>query len=150
MMGFWPRSVASGEERVKHRSRKGIREERVVAQKRVIFIAFAKEDEKSRDLLRGQSLHTESPFEYIDMSVKDPYSSEWKERVRTRIRRSDGVIALLSENSLTASGEKWEITCAVEEKKPLLGLFIYKNDNSKPSEMGSANRALTLRSSVPR
>jgi hypothetical protein len=106
--------------------------------KKVVFIAFAKEDESSRDLLRGQSLNTDSPFEYIDMSVKEPYSSEWKDRVRTRIRRSDGVIALLSENSLSAAGEKWEITCALEEETPLLGIFIYKDDNSKPSEMGSA------------
>lgn len=109
-----------------------------MADKKVVFIAFAKEDEQSRDLLRGQSLNTGSPFEYIDMSVKDPYDKEWKDRVRTRIRRSDGVIALLSENSLSADGEKWEIKCAVEEEKPLLGLFIYKDDNSKPTEVGSA------------
>jgi hypothetical protein len=109
-----------------------------MADKKVVFIAFAKEDERSRDLLRGQSLNTDSPFEYIDMSVKDPYDKEWKDRVRTRIRRSDGVIALLSENSLSADGEKWEIKSAVEEEKPLLGLFIYKDDNSKPTEVGSA------------
>lgn len=103
-----------------------------------IFIAFAKEDERIRDLVKGQSLNTDSPFEYTDMGVKEPYESEWKKRVRTRIRGCDGVIALLSKNSLEASGEKWEITCAIEEGKPLLGLYIYKDDRSKPSEMGSA------------
>jgi hypothetical protein len=108
-----------------------------MAKKRV-FIAFAKEDERIRDLVKGQSLNTDSPFEYVDMSVKEPYDSEWKKRVRTRIKGSDGVIALLSKASLTADGEKWEITCAVEEEKPLLGLYIYKNDRSKPSEMGNA------------
>lgn len=102
-----------------------------------VFIAFAKEDERIRDLIKGQSLHTGTPFEYIDMSVKQAYSSAWKTKVRTRIRGCDGVIALLSKSSLRAAGEKWEIECAVEEKKPLLGLFIYKNDRSKPAEMGS-------------
>jgi hypothetical protein len=67
-----------------------------------IFIAFAKEDERIRDLIKGQSLNTASPFEYVDMSVKEPYSSEWKTRVRTRIRGSDGSIALLSKSSLQA------------------------------------------------
>lgn len=110
---------------------------RTMANKRV-FIAFAKEDERIRDLVKGQSLNTDSPFEYVDMSVKKAYDSEWKKKVWTRIKGSDGVIALLSKNSLTASGEKWEITCAVEEEKPLLGLYIYKNDRSKPPEMGSA------------
>jgi hypothetical protein len=54
--------------------------------------------------LKGQSLNTSSPFEYVDMSVKEPYDSNWKDRVRTRIRRSDGVIVLVSKNSLKSSG----------------------------------------------
>ncbi len=58
-----------------------------MANKKVIFIAFAIEDERQRDFLKGQSLLTDSPFEYVDMSVKEPYDSDWKERVRTRIRR---------------------------------------------------------------
>lgn len=102
---------------------------------KVVFIAFAKEDERQRDLLKGQSLNTRSPFEYVDMSVKEPYSSEWQERVRTRIRRSDGVIALISKNTPGASGEIWEINCAIEEKKPLLGIWAYSDDRTKPSVM---------------
>jgi hypothetical protein len=56
-----------------------------MATKKVIFVAFAIEDERQRDFLKGQSLNTRSPFEYIDMSVKEPYDQEWKERVGTRI-----------------------------------------------------------------
>jgi hypothetical protein len=44
-----------------------------MADKKTIFVAFAIEDETNRNLLRGQSLHTKSPFEYIDMSVKETY-----------------------------------------------------------------------------
>ena len=51
--------------------------------KKVIFVAFAIEDERSRDFLKGQSLHTRSPFEYIDISVKQAYDTDWKNRVRT-------------------------------------------------------------------
>mgnify|MGYP001085550251 CR=1 FL=1 len=101
-----------------------------MADKKVIFVAFAIEDERQRDFLKGQSLNTDSPFEYIDMSVKKAYDSEWKERVRTRIRRSDGVIALVSNNSLTSSGQKWEISCAKEEKKKVLGIWAYKDDRT--------------------
>lgn len=96
----------------------------------MIFVAFAIEDERQRDLLKGQSLNTKSPFEYIDMSVKEAYSSNWKDSVRTRIRRSDGVIALVSKNSLTSSGQKWEIACAFEEKKPVLGIWAYTGDRT--------------------
>lgn len=98
--------------------------------RRTIFVAFAMEDERQRDFLKGQSLNTRSPFEYVDMSVKEAYASAWKEKVRTRIRRSDGVIALISDNSLRSSGQKWEIQCAREEGKQVLGIWAYKDDQT--------------------
>lgn len=106
-----------------------------MADKKVVFIAFAIEDERQRDFLKGQSLNTASPFEFIDMSVKEPYATEWKERVRTRIRRSDGVIALVSRNTLNSSGEKWEISCAKEEGKKMIGLWAYSDDKTKPADL---------------
>ncbi|MEN5219570.1 TIR domain-containing protein [Stenotrophomonas sp. TWI602] len=103
--------------------------------KKVIFVAFAIEDERMRDFLKGQSLLTNCPFEYIDMSVKEAYESDWKSKVETRIRRSDGVIALISSNSLNSSGQKWEVACAQKEGKPVLGMWAYTNDRTKPDFM---------------
>lgn len=99
-------------------------------EKKTVFVAFAIEDERQRDFLKGQSLNTKSPFEYIDMSVKEPYATAWKEKVRTRIKRSDGVIALVSKNSLSSSGEKREIGCAREEGKKMLGIWAYSDDRT--------------------
>lgn len=99
-----------------------------MADKKVIFIAFAIEDERQRDFMKGQSLNTNSPFEYVDMSVKKAYDSDWKTKVRTRIKRSDGIIVLVSKNSLTSSGQKWEIQCAREEGKKVLGIYAYTDD----------------------
>ena len=113
-----------------------------MADKKTIFIAFAIEDESQRNLLKGQSLNTKSPFEYVDMSVKEPYDTAWKDRVRTRIRRSDGVIALVSKNSLASTGEKWEVNCAKEEKKKLIGLWAYTDDRTKPDFL-SGTRIIT-------
>lgn len=101
-----------------------------MADKKVIFVAFAIEDKTQRDLLKGQSLNTKSPFEYVDMSVKEPYDTGWKERVRTRIKRSDGVIALVSKNSLSSTGQKWEIACAKNEEKRVLGIWAYTDDRT--------------------
>ena len=101
-----------------------------MADKKVVFIAFAIEDERQRDFLKGQSLNTKSPFEYVDMSVKQPYDKDWKDRVRTRIRRSDRVIVLVSKNSLTSTGQKWEIECAREEGKKIRGIWAYSDDRT--------------------
>lgn len=99
-----------------------------MADKKVVFVAFAIEDARQKILLKGQSLHTKSPFEYIDMGVTEPYDENWKDRVRTRIRRSDGVIVLVSKNSTKATGQLWEIACAREEKKKLLAIRAYSDD----------------------
>jgi MTH538 TIR-like domain (DUF1863) len=104
-----------------------------MADKKVVFIAFAIEDERQRDFLIGQSLNTKTPFEFVDMSVKEPYDSGWKDRTRTRIRRSDGVIALVSKNSLKSTGQDWEISCAKEEKKKVLGIWAYTDDRTELS-----------------
>ncbi|BBU68742.1 TIR domain-containing protein [Fluviibacter phosphoraccumulans] len=101
-----------------------------MAEKKVVFVAFAIEDEHIRNMIKGQSLLTDSPFEYVDMSVKEAYDEEWKKKVRTRILRSDGVLVIVSKNSLTSSGQKWEILCAKEEKKKVRGIWAYKEDRT--------------------
>lgn len=98
--------------------------------KKIVFVAFAIEDKTQRDFLKGQSLSPRSPYEFIDMSVKEAYDEDWKKRVRTRIKRSDGVIILVSKYSLTSSGQKWEISCAKEEKKKIRGIFAYNDDRT--------------------
>lgn len=100
-----------------------------MADKKVIFVAFAIEDVRIRDMIKGQSLNTKSPFEYVDMSVKEAYDEDWKKKVRTRILRSDGVLVVVSKNSLTSTGQKWEIQCAKEEKK-IRGIWAYKDDRT--------------------
>jgi hypothetical protein len=102
-----------------------------MAQENVVFVAFAIEDERQRDLLKGQTLHPRQPYKFIDMSVKEAYETEWKQKVRTRIRRSDGVIVLASKNSLKSAGQKWEIKCAKEEKKKIRGIWAYSDDRTK-------------------
>jgi hypothetical protein len=103
-----------------------------------VFIAFSMDDETKRNLFTGQRTNGGTPFEYIDLSVKERYESGWKDKVTTRIRRADGVIALISSNTPTSEGELWEIETAVSEKKPLLGIWVEDGYRSKPSAMGSA------------
>jgi hypothetical protein len=104
--------------------------EPMMADKKTIFIAFSMADEKVRNMIKGQSLNTNSSFEYIDMSVKEAYQEEWKKKVRTRILRSDGVLVIVSKNSTSSSGQKWEIQCAKEEKKKIRGIWAYKDDRT--------------------
>lgn len=101
-----------------------------MADKKIVFVAFAIEDERQRDFLKGQTLSPRAPYEFVDMSVKEAYTEGWKDRVRTRIKRSDGVIVLVSRNSAASTGQKWEISCAKEEGKRIRGIWAYSGDRS--------------------
>jgi len=93
-----------------------------------IFISFAFEDAKYRDMLKGQARNDRSPFEFVDMSVKEPWDSQWKTRCRAKIKGCDGVIALLSKRTWNADGARWELKCAIEEGIPIIGVHIHKDD----------------------
>lgn len=93
-----------------------------------IFISFAVEDAKYRDMLKGQARNERSPFEFVDMSVKEPWDTQWKTRCRSKIKGCDGVIALLSKKTWDAEGARWEMKCAVEEGIPIIGVYIHKDD----------------------
>ncbi|WP_433679693.1 TIR domain-containing protein [Nocardia sp. CA-119907] len=101
-----------------------------MADKKIVFVAFAIEDERQRDFLKGQSLSPRAPYEFIDLSVKEAYVSDWKDKVRTRIKRSHGVIVLVSKNSLDSTGQEWEIQCAREEGKKIRGIWAYSDDRT--------------------
>ena len=108
-----------------------------------IFISFAIEDSQYRDLLKGQSLNTDSPFTYTDLSAKKAWDSMWKTNCRTRIKGCDGVIALISKNTRNADGAKWEMECANDEGIRMIGVHIHKDDKVQvPAEL-SGNKVVS-------
>lgn len=104
-----------------------------------IFTSFAIEDRSYRDLLVGQARHAKSPFDFVDMSVKEPWSSQWKTNCRSKIRGCDGMIALLSSSTPNAEGHLWEVACALEERIPVRGMYVSATDRPSylPSELGN-------------
>ncbi len=88
-----------------------------------VFISFAIEDVALRNLLVGQARNDNSPFEFVDMSVKQPWDSEWKSKCRTKIKGCDGMIAIVTKNTNNAAGQKWEIQCSKEEDVPRIGIL---------------------------
>lgn len=93
-----------------------------------VFISFAMEDIKYRDFLVGQARNDNSPFEFYDMSVKEPWSEDWKTQCRRKIKGCHGTIALVSKNTITASGARWEVKCSREENVPVLGVYVTTYD----------------------
>lgn len=103
-----------------------------MANKFRIFTSFAIEDANLRTLLIGQGRNNKTPFEFVDMSVKEPWDSAWKTNCRTKIKGCDGVIGIITSNTPKATGQLWELQCAYEEEVPVL--LIYGNGD-RPSNL---------------
>ncbi len=83
-----------------------------------LFISFDFEhDEDLRNLFVGQTKNPDTPFDIIDMSVYEPFSGNWKEKIRERIRRADQICVICGEHTDTASGVNAELSIAQEEGK---------------------------------
>jgi hypothetical protein len=66
-----------------------------------IFSSFAIEDAVLRSFLVGQARNERSPFSFVDMSVKEPWDSDWKANCRTKIKGCDGVIGIVTRRCCT-------------------------------------------------
>ncbi len=98
-------------------------------ERRKVFISFAIEDKKYRDFLVSQAKNDRTPFDFIDMSVKEPWDEkEWKRQCRIKIKKCDSMIVLLSKSTWHSSGSRWEIKCAKQEKLRIIGMHVKKDD----------------------
>lgn len=90
-----------------------------------IFISFAIEDKFLRDFLVGQKRNDNIAIDFIDYSVKEPWSTSWKTNCRVRIKSCNGVIGIITRNTPLADGQLWELKCAYEEAIPTLLIHGY-------------------------
>ncbi len=110
--------------------------------KKRLFISFAIEDSNLRDLLVGQAKNEKSTFEFVDMSVKEPWDSEWKKKCRTKIKGCDGMIVIVTKNTKDADGQLWEVKCSKDESIPVKGIWGNKDD--KPSTLPDELKSVTV------
>lgn len=89
-----------------------------MAQKKTrVYISFDYDhDEDLKNLLVGQAKNDDSPFDIADWSIKEP-SSDWKEKAREKIKRSDQVAVICGEHTDTATGVSVELRIARDEEK---------------------------------
>lgn len=91
-----------------------------------IFTAFDYDhDEFLRTALVGQSKNEDSPFEICDWSVREPFTGDWKEKVRKRIRKCEQMIVICGEHTYSATGVGSELEIAQDEELPYFLLKGY-------------------------
>ncbi|MDP2904804.1 MAG: TIR domain-containing protein [Candidatus Omnitrophota bacterium] len=113
-----------------------------MATKKRVFISFdVDHDEGTKKMLALQAKLTDSPFDFIDASVKNPLTGDWKEKVRGRMATIDVVIVLCGEHMHTATGVAAEVTIAQDKKTPYFLLRAYSDKTcTKPTSAKSLDK----------
>ena len=103
--------------------------------KKRVFISFDYDNDSDiKGSLVGQAKNPDSPFEIVDMSIKEAIASNWKENARKRIKSCDCVIVLCGKYTNNAKGVAAELTITQEEGIPYFLLCGRSNDIvQKPS-----------------
>jgi len=105
-----------------------------MASKKRVFISFDFDhDEDIKILLAGQAKLNDSPFDFIDASIKEPLSGDWKSKIRHRMDNINVVIVLCGQSTHTANGVSAELEIAQERGKDYFLLAGYSDkDCTKP------------------
>ena len=106
-----------------------IRNTSIAHPQRNVFISFDINDENTVNLLRSQAKDDRFPFEFRDYSVKEPFESRWKSRVKVRIAQSSAVIVMIGPNTHESKAVDWEIHEAHRQGKRVIGVRIHRDAN---------------------
>ena len=109
-----------------------------------VFISFDYDhDEELKHALIGQSRNSDSPFSISDWSVKEELSGDWKEKVRTRLRRVDVIAVICGHWTDRATGVSTEVRIAREEG---YHTFSWLVEREGPIQEGQLRRWIPIRS----
>lgn len=100
-----------------------------------VFVSFDFDNDKTlKDFMIGQSKNQNSPFTVSDWSLKEEQKeSEWEEKAREKIKRSDLVMVLLGKYTHNASGVLKEVQIANEEGIKLVQIICNENYQRIPN-----------------
>ena len=96
-----------------------------MAKKRV-FISFDYDNDAFlKTALVGQADNEDSPFSFVDGSIKEALTGDWKKKAQERIKSVDLVVVICGQNTDTATGVSAELTIAQENEIPYFLLWGY-------------------------
>lgn len=112
-----------------------------MARKRAYISFDYDHDEGAKIMLAGQAKLPDTPFNFIDASVRDHLTGDWKAKVSRRMDNVDVVIVLCGERTHTATGVAEEVAIARERSKEYFLLAAYADRTcTKPSSAYASDK----------
>jgi hypothetical protein len=101
--------------------------------KKKVFISFDFDQDKAlKDLLIGQSLNPDCPFEVIDSSLQEAAPEKnWEQKAGEKILLADKVIVLVGAQTHRAPGVLKEVKLARKHHKKIVQIIGHKGGHYK-------------------
>jgi hypothetical protein len=105
-----------------------------------IYVGCAESDIRYRDMMvnfkQRWGFYTNNTFDFLTCDRSGLESDQWKQIVEKKIRKSDGVMIMVSEHTALDSDATWEIDCALSNTVPIVGVDIRKDpDGNIPKKL---------------
>lgn len=106
-----------------------------------VFVSFDFDNDHGlKVFIIGQSKLLDSPFEVVDLSLKEAApEKEWEEKARAAISRADVLVVMLGSRTARAPGVLKEVLMATELKKPRFQVVGYKDGSADWSVPGGGS-----------
>jgi hypothetical protein len=107
-----------------------------------VFISFDFDhDQDLRNLLVGQARNPDTPFQISDWSVKEPFTGDWRAKVRQRIRQTEITVVICGTSTHTATGVAAELDLTRQEGHPYF-LLAGRSDRTctRPSNANPSDK----------
>lgn len=99
-----------------------------------IYVGCAEFDIRYRDMMVNFSqrwgFYTKDGFDFLTHDRRGLGPDQWKPAVEEIIRKSNGVMMLVSDRTAADSDTAWEIDCALSNDVPIVGVDIRKNPHA--------------------
>ncbi len=97
-----------------------------------VFVSFDFDNDKVlKDFIIGQAKLADSPFEVVDVSLKEAApEKDWEKKAREAIARADKFLVMLGPKTAEASGVLKEVDMATDLGKPKFQVVGYKDGSS--------------------
>lgn len=104
-----------------------------MAKKRV-FVSFDFDNDKVlKDFIIGQSRNEDSPFEVVDVSMKEAEPQRnWESEARRKIKSADVVVVMVGSKTHEAPGVLKEVSIALDEGIAIYQIIGYRDSSPVP------------------
>jgi len=104
-----------------------------------VFVSFDFDNDRPlKDFIVGQSRLPDSPFEIVDMSLKEAAPTPtWERKARDAIKRSDLVLVMVGRQAWRAPGVLKEVRMARQENIRIVQMIGY-SDLTNPTRVPNA------------